>query len=92
VYGSNRGHHSIVAYEIDPETGAISPIGYEPTGGEWPRNFAIDHTGSFLLVENQHTDDVVVFEIDDESGELDRTSTTLSIPSPACMQIRRSSS
>ncbi|WP_152040197.1 lactonase family protein [Salinigranum salinum] len=91
VYGSNRGHDSIVIFEVDSRTGGISPIGHEPTGGEWPRNFAIDLTGSLLLAENRYTDDIFAFEIDDESGELTETSATLSIPSPACMQIRRES-
>lgn len=92
VYGSNRGHHSIAVFEIDRATGGIARKEIEPTGGEWPRNFAIESTGSLLIAQNRYTDDVVVFEIDDDMGELTATEVRLSIPSPACMQLRGDSS
>src|ERR1700722_1159280 len=56
LYGSNRGHNSIAIYAIDSATGALKNIGYEPTHGKIPRNFAIDPTGRFLLAANQDSD------------------------------------
>ena len=52
--GLNQGGaDSIVIYEIDQGTGKLSYVGHEPTLGKTPRNFAIDPTGTFLLVANQ---------------------------------------
>ena len=45
LYGSNRGHNSIAIFAIEPETGKLSTVGFEPTQGKNPRNFAIDPTG-----------------------------------------------
>ena len=47
VYGSNRGHDSIVIFEVDSGTGRLSVLDYESTRGEFPRNFALDPSGRF---------------------------------------------
>ncbi|WP_247004334.1 lactonase family protein [Halosolutus gelatinilyticus] len=88
VYGSNRGHDSIAIFEINNETGAITPAGHESTRGEWPRHFAIDDTGAFLFAENRASDTIVVFRIDEGTGALAATGETISIPEPVCMRVR----
>ena len=70
VYGSNRGHDSIVIFAVDENTGQLSLVGHESTQGEIPRNFAIDPTGSLLLAANQSSSTIVTFRIDSETGEL----------------------
>ena len=52
LIGHNFTFLSIVIYSIDENTGKLAYIGTESTQGSWPRNFAIDPTGSFLLAEN----------------------------------------
>ena len=42
LYGSNRGHDSIVIYAIDEATGRLELVAHEPTGGKTPRNFGLD--------------------------------------------------
>ena len=39
LYGSNRGHNSIVIYKINQQDGSLSLVGHESSGGNWPRNF-----------------------------------------------------
>ncbi|MBS7609398.1 lactonase family protein [Candidatus Bathyarchaeota archaeon] len=87
LYGSNRGHDSIVAFKIDKDTGKLAYIAHEPTGGRTPRNFAIDPTGRYLLVGNQDTDTVQSFSIDDGSGRLEPTGYLAEVPAPACLKI-----
>ena len=87
LYGSNRGHNSIVVFEIDDKTGKLRLLEHVPTGGNWPRNFTIDPTGSFLLVANQRTDNIVVFRIDPVTGRLRATGQTEEIPSPVCLRF-----
>ena len=59
LYGSNRGHNSIVVFEIDPRTGKFKLVEHVSTEGNWPRNFTLDPSGRFLLVANQRSDNVV---------------------------------
>jgi 6-phosphogluconolactonase len=82
VYGSNRGHNSIVGFRIDQATGKLSPIGWTPTQGEIPRGFNIEPSGRLMLVGNQNSDTVVPFRINQSSGELDATGAVTTTPVP----------
>jgi 6-phosphogluconolactonase len=91
LYGSNRGHDSIVIFAIDPETGTLTYVDHESTQGETPRNFAIDSTGTFLLAENQGTDTIVTFRIDSDTGKLTATGHVANVPMPVCLKMRPAS-
>jgi len=86
VYGSNRGHNSIVVFAVDPRTNRLQLVEHVSTEGKWPRNFTIDPSGQFLLVANQNTDNVVVYRIDAQTGRLTTTNQT-EIPVPVCLQF-----
>ncbi len=87
LYGSNRGHNSIVVFAIDQRTGKLTLVEHVSTEGNWPRNFTIDPTGAFLLVANQRSDNVVVFSIDPGTGRLKPTGVNEAIPSPVCLKF-----
>jgi 6-phosphogluconolactonase len=84
VYGSNRGHNSIVVYTVEAASGRLTYVENTPTQGKTPRHFAVDPTGRWLLAENQGSDNVVVFRIDGESGRLTPTGQILDVPAPVC--------
>ena len=86
LFGSNRGHHSIVAFKIAAD-GKLTYVENEPTGGKTPRNFGIDPTGKFLLAANQDTDDIFVFKINAETGALDSTGKKAEVPRPVCVKF-----
>lgn len=85
LYGSNRGHNSIIVYAADQGSGRLSYVDTTPSGGEIPRNFTIDPTGSYALVCNQDSDNIVVFRIDKETGRLAKVSET-AVPTPVCIK------
>lgn len=87
LYGSNRGHNSIVVFEIDPRTGRLKQLEHVSTEGDWPRNFTIDPSGRFLLVANQRTDNVVVFNIDPKTGRLKNSGHSTEVPVPVCLKF-----
>lgn len=87
LYGSNRGHDSIVIYKIDEDTGRLSCIGYESAQGRIPRNFTICPLGNFLLVANQETDNIVIFRIEEQTGLLKPTERITKVPAPVCVKI-----
>lgn len=87
LYGSNRGHNSIVIYSIDESTGKLSLIGHESTRGNWPRNFGIDPTGQFLLVGNQNSNSIATFRIDEQTGKLIQHGDLLELPAPVCLKF-----
>jgi 6-phosphogluconolactonase len=87
LYGSNRGHDSIVVYQIDLASGRLSWVEHETTDIKAPRNFNIDPTGSFCIVANQSADSVVVFRIDQTSGCLNSTGQKISVDKPVCIRF-----
>lgn len=87
LYASNRGEsNSIVMYRINPNTGVLSLLGYQPTLGLKPRNFNFDPTGNFLLVANQDSNDIVIFKIDRQTGLLQDSGLKIKVPNPVCIQ------
>ena len=84
LYGSNRGHNTIVAYAIDATSGKLTLIDHHSTLGKTPRHFALDPTGTWLLAENQDSSTVAVFRIDPKSGRLTPTGPLLEVPKPVC--------
>lgn len=87
LYGSNRGHDSIVVFAVDQGTGGLTYIAHEPTLGASPRNFAIDPSGRFLLAANQRSDTIVAFSIDQDSGKLAPTGQVAPVPTPVCVKM-----
>ena len=82
----SRGHDSIAVYSVN-EDGHLTRLEIVKTGGKEPRNFNLDPTGNFLLAENQKSDTIVVFRIDQESGKLTPTGQVVQVPTPVCIRF-----
>lgn len=89
LYGSNRGHNSLVVFAVDPSSGQLTTVEHVPTGGKTPRAFTIDPTGTFLVVGNQDSDSIVVFRIDPATGKLTPTGHTASVGKPVSFEFVR---
>jgi 6-phosphogluconolactonase len=88
LYASNRGTlNNIAMYSIDPVTGLLTLLGHHPVNGKTPRSFVIDPTGTFLLVANQDSDNIVVFRIDPVTGRLVDTGIQAVVPTPVCLKF-----
>jgi 6-phosphogluconolactonase len=87
VYGSNRGHDSIVIYRINQRTGRLNYVGHESTRGKTPRSFGVDPSGRFLLVANQDSDTIVTFRIEPKTGKLLPTGHAMQVPTPVCVKF-----
>jgi 6-phosphogluconolactonase len=87
LYGSNRGHDSIVVYRVDLAKGTLTFVEHETADIKTPRNFNIDPTGKFCLVANQGGDSVVVFRINQKTGALEPTGHKVFIARPVCVRF-----
>lgn len=86
LYGTNRGHDSIAAYQI-AEDGQLSLIEIKPSLGKGPQNLAITADGLLLLCANMPGNNVVVFRIHPDHGTLTSVGSPVEIPSPSCIRI-----
>jgi 6-phosphogluconolactonase len=82
VYGSNRGHNSIVIYAVDQSSGLLTQVGWQSTEGSTPRYFGLDPSGALLYAGNQDSDTVVTFRIDQATGKLTPTGQVVQTGSP----------
>lgn len=87
LYGSNRGHDSLVVFSIDGQEGTLTVVQHQAAGGRTPRHFAIDPTGRWLLVAHQDSDTVSVFRIDPDSGRLSPTGPSVEVGRPVCLEF-----
>lgn len=65
LYVSNRGHNSIVVYEIQG-IGRLKDIQTAMLKGDWPRFFCFTSDGKGLLVANQNSNSLELFQIDED--------------------------
>jgi 6-phosphogluconolactonase len=86
VFGSNRGHDSIVSFAADQSTGALTLVGHQPSGGKSPRDFDVDPYGEFLIAANQDTETVAAFHLEAD-GSLTPLGEPVSGP-PGCAAVQ----
>jgi 6-phosphogluconolactonase len=86
VYGSNRGHDSIVIMAVDAATGQLSVVDYVSTEGGHPRHFALTPNGNYLVAANRDGNNLVVFQVNQETGGLTPSGMTASLSKPVCVQ------
>ncbi|WP_168194559.1 lactonase family protein [Antarcticibacterium arcticum] len=89
LYVSNRGHNSIAAFNINPETGLIELLGFTSTQGDIPRNFAISKDGTYLYAANQNSNNITGFSINPATGKLESTGVVLGVNTPVCIEFMR---
>lgn len=85
VVVSNRGHQSITVFKVktkDSKRGELQKVGCFHTRGETPRHFQFDHSGQYLLVANQDSNTLTVFNFNLSNGELKYSGNEYRVPSP----------
>ena len=90
VYASNRGHDSIRIFAVDQRSGTLRPLGWAPTHAKSPRFFCLDPADQILYAANadegfsdeQSTDTIVPFRINQANGMLTPTGQVIKSSSP----------
>ena len=87
VYASNRlKGDGISIFLVDEDSGELSKIGYQLTGGH-PRNFIITPDGSKLLVACRDDNIVQIFDVDKNTGLLTNTNKDIKVGMPVCLKL-----
>lgn len=85
VYGSNRGHDSIVVFKTG-EDGRLERIGDVSTEGKFPRNFILNPDETWLVAANQNSSSMVVMRL--KENELPVTTGPIyEIEKPVCVKV-----
>lgn len=87
LYVSDRAATNQIRVFTIAETQSLEEIQRRDSEGREPREFAIDPSGNYLLVANQHSDSLVVMRRDPDSGLLGETLQTLPLAQPADLKF-----
>ncbi len=86
LYVSNRGHDSISIFEIEGD-GRLARLAIQSCGGRCPRHIASSPSGSFLLVANQESNEVVVLPVLDGVEALGAPVARTNVPGASCVHF-----
>jgi 6-phosphogluconolactonase len=85
LYVSNRGHDSVVLFDIDPTHGTLTYKAAQSSAGKTPRHFGFTPDAKHLVVGNQETGTLLTCRIDEQSGRLTPLEGLPEVPQPACI-------
>ena len=68
LFATNRGHDSVVTFDIDPDTGLMSFRACSPLGGSWPRDFTMLPGERIALACLERAGEVRSFRYDAATG------------------------
>lgn len=84
LFASVRGVSHLIRFAVNAD-GTLTDRRFVPCGAEAVRNFCIETNGNFLLVADQIANEVRLFALEPESGELSVCLDCVHIPSPVCV-------
>lgn len=62
LYAINAGHDALLTYSID-ETGGLTLLDHQPSGGSRPETLSLDPQGRYLFVANRGSGGVAIFRV-----------------------------
>lgn len=80
VYTSNRGHNSLAVFAVAENGAQLERVQLISTEGEFPRDFNWTPDEKLVVVANQDTDNVALFDRDADTGLLTLISSDLVVP------------
>jgi 6-phosphogluconolactonase len=83
IYGSNRGHNSIVTFRVGAD-GSLSDPAHRSCGGDWPRNFALSPSGKFIVVANQRSNEISILQ---KGNRGDEAVSTMTLNGVSCVRF-----
>ena len=84
IYASNRGHNSLVIYNVNPKDGSLCLVEHQSVHGDWPRNFALSPDEKFIVVANQRSNNITSFKRNSKTGKLNYND-EVKAPIPVCI-------
>jgi 6-phosphogluconolactonase len=84
LYVSNRGYDTIAQFWIGPD-GKLTSVQCTSSVVNFPRSFAIDPSGKWLIAAGQKDNRIAVLKIDPTTGELTTTDQITEVPIPVCV-------
>jgi len=86
LYASNRGHNSLVVYKISEDGKHLETLQWISVEGDFPRDFNLSKDNSFVIVANQNSDNLTLFERNKDTGMLTLLQKDVFAPEVVCVK------
>lgn len=86
LYASNRGHNSLVVYGISEDGKTLNTLQWISVEGDFPRDFNLSKTDDFIVVSNQNSDNLTLFERNNDTGLLTLLQKDVFAPEVVCVK------
>lgn len=87
LFGSNRGHDSIAAYDIDTDTGKLSLLAISKLAGKSPRDFEFMPGDKFMLLGHENSNELMSYAYDKATGILTPASAAFALYRPVYVKF-----
>lgn len=88
LYETTRIHESVAIYRVNKETGFLTNIGFTSVLGKTPRFFTFMPNGKQLLIANEDSDTLQLFDIDADYGQVTFAGGTVETGSPTSVVFK----
>ncbi len=82
LYAANRGADTIALFQVEAE-GTLKWLKEFSCGGKHPRHMLISKDANYLMICNQFSGELVIYEIDQQSGGLKGITSTIYFKEPS---------
>ena len=89
LFCTTAGINSTTMFDIDPETGLLTPQFCLPTSGAYPKDIMVFPDNKHLAVVNHESNSITTFTIDYENNVLMMKGRPLEIETPNCILITK---
>jgi len=86
VLASNRGHDSIAAYALNPDSGKLTLLRISALRGKFPRDFEILPGEKFVIVGHKLSNEIQMYALADD-GSLTPVHDPIKAHKPLCFKI-----
>ncbi len=87
LFGSNRGHDSIAAYDIDPDTADMRLLTISKLAGQSPRDFEFMPDEKFALIGHENSNELMSYAYDKSTGAFAPASDPFPLYRPVCVKF-----
>jgi 6-phosphogluconolactonase len=85
AYVTSRLDDFMATFSISPRTGKLTFMEKTSCGGQRPRHLALDPSDRWLLVANQDSDNIAIFERNSKTGKLANSGKSFPLGKPMCL-------
>ena len=86
---TNAGINTVIIYDVDKETGVLTPLFHCKTSGDYPKAVAVMPDNKHFIVLSHETDEIFTYNMNYEDRYFLQDSKPIKIEQPNCIFIHK---